>query len=86
VSVDGSGVRPGTFQARILSGANSAAAPARASVGDEVEFDFDSNPNDVAAGATSIPAVFIQNGSVQGDLLDAAGAVLATATAGCRPE
>jgi hypothetical protein len=83
VSVDGNNLRPGTYQARILSAPNSAAAPAKASVGDEVEFDFDSNPNDVASGATSIPAAFIQNRRVQGDLLDASGAVVATATVTC---
>jgi hypothetical protein len=83
VSVDGNNLRPGTYQARIFSAPNSAAAAAKPSVGDEVEFDFDSNANDVAAGATSIPATFIQNGRVQGDLLDASGAVVATATSNC---
>jgi hypothetical protein len=83
VSVDANNIRPGTYQARIASGANSAISPAQASVGDEVEFDFDSNSNDVAAGATRIASAFIQNGRVQADLLDASGAVAATGSAGC---
>jgi hypothetical protein len=83
ISVDGNNLRPGAYQARIVSGANSAAAPAKTSVGDEVEFDFDSNPNDVAAGAVRIPAGFIQNGRVQGDLLDASGVMVATAVGDC---
>lgn len=83
VSVDGNNLRAGTYQARISSGPNQARSAARPSIGDEVEFDFDSNPNDVAAGATSIANTFIQGGQVQGELLDVAGVPVATATVGC---
>ena len=83
VSVDARNVARGTYQARITSGANSATAAAQASVADEVEFDFDSDRGDIAAGATAIAASFIQNGSVHGELLDGAGTVVATATASC---
>ena len=83
VSVDARNVTSGTYQARITSGANSATAAARASIGDEVEFDFDSDPDDVAAGATSIAGTFIQNGTVRGELLNASGAVVLSANASC---
>ncbi len=72
------------FSARIASGANTAAAPARTAIGDQAEFDFDSNPADIRAGATAIARNFIQGGSVSADILDASGAVVATASAACR--
>ena len=86
VSVDGNNLSPrgGMFSARISSGANSASAPARAAIGDEAEFDFDSNPADIRAGATSIPRTFIKGRSVTADILNASGAVVATASATCR--
>ena len=86
VSVDGNNLSPrgGMFSARISSGANTAAAPARAAIGDQAEFDFDSNPADIRAGATAIARNFIQGGSVSADILDASGAVVATASAACR--
>jgi hypothetical protein len=46
--------------AMVTSGANTATAPARQTDGDEVEFDFDSDAGDIAAGATAIAADFIQ--------------------------
>lgn len=86
VSVDGRNLSPrgGMFSARISSGANAASAPARAAIGDEAEFDFDSNPADIRAGATAISRTFIQGGSVTADILNASGAVVATASASCR--
>jgi hypothetical protein len=83
ISVDGNNLRAGMYQARVSSGANQMVAAPAATVGDEVEFDFDSNANDVTAGATRIASTFIQNGRVQGDLLDTAGALVASATATC---
>lgn len=86
VSVDGNNLSPrgGMFSARISSGANSASAPARAAIGDEAEFDFDSNPADIRAGATAISRTFIKGRSVTADILNASGAVVATASASCR--
>ncbi len=89
ISVDGRNLSPagGRYFARVQSGANSAEAPRQTAVGDEAEFDFDSNPNDVAAGATAIPADFIQ--VVEGDdvtaqVLDDSGTVVASGAADCR--
>jgi len=83
VSVDARNVASGTYQARITSGINSATGAARASIGDEVEFDFDSDRGDVAAGATSIAGTFIQNGAVRGELLNPSGALVLSAVATC---
>jgi hypothetical protein len=62
----------------------SVTSPARNTIGDEVELDFDSAPGDIAAGATAISRTFIQNNRVRGELLDSAGAIVAAATATCR--
>lgn len=84
VSVDGRNLARGNYAAVIVSGANMAAAPLRPTVGDEVEFDFDSNPVDIAAGATAISASFINNGSVTGKIVDASGNTVIADTVACR--
>jgi len=86
VSVDGNGLVAATYQARVVSGGNEATAPARGTIGDEVEFDFDSDGGDIAAGATPIAAGFIQGTppTVTGSLLGADGSVVAEATVTCR--
>ena len=53
-------------------------------VGDEAEFDFDSNANDVAAGATSIQPSFIQGNAITGSIINAGGQTVASSTVGCR--
>ena len=85
VSVDGRNLAGGGYHARITSGANTATSGARPTVGDEVEFDFDSDPGDIAAGATAIAADFLAGvpPAVTGDILDATNAVVASATATC---
>jgi hypothetical protein len=85
VSVDGRNVSPNAiYTARVISGTNQATAKPKAAVGDEVEFDFDSNPNDIRAGATAIGANFIRNGSVRAAIFNAAGNVVAgPATVAC---
>ena len=83
-SVDGNNLASGIYRARLTSGANSATSGTQRTVGDEVEFDFDSNRNDIAAGATAIAANFIQGGRVRGELLSSSGAVVASATVECR--
>src|SRR5437773_4064450 len=65
ISVDGNDLvaAQGPFTATATSGTNpvnSATAGPKAAIGDEAEFDFDSNANDVAAGATLISPSFIQ--------------------------
>jgi len=84
ISVDGRNLRPanGVFSARATSGAGSATAPAKQAIGGEVEFDFDSDPGDIAAGATAIAATFITT-DVTGEILDADGGVIATGTVRC---
>lgn len=83
-SVDGNDLAPGAYTARITSGANVATSQPETAIGDEAEFDFDSKPKNVAAGATRIAKNFIQSNSVKGELLDASGAVVAASTVRCR--
>jgi hypothetical protein len=83
ISVDGNNLVPGTYTARVTSGGAQKVSDAAPTVGDEVEFDFDSNRADIADGATPIPKNFIK-GSVRGELLDAGGDVVASQTVSCR--
>jgi hypothetical protein len=84
-SVNGSNIPSGSYSARLSSGANDATSPSAATVGDEVEFDFDSAPDDIAAGATAIGAGFLQGAPTQatGEILDSANQVVASATVIC---
>jgi hypothetical protein len=82
ISVDGNNLSPrnGSFRARVRAASGSVVSAAKRAVGDEVEFDFDSNRNDIAAGATRISATFISRRSgpdVVGEILNAQGAVVA---------
>jgi hypothetical protein len=85
ISVDGENLAAGTYTARAVSGTNAATSGATPSVGDEVEFDFDSDPADIAAGATPIAASFIVGTppSVTGEIRDGAENVVASATVPC---
>jgi hypothetical protein len=88
ISVDGNNLTPlnGRFSALVRSGTNLAAAPAQTAIGDEVEFDFDSNPANIAAGATPIAVNFIQvmaGPDVSARILNAAGNIVATGSADC---
>ena len=72
-SIDGKGLASGSYYA-VLEALNGQAvtltaqsAPAN-TIGDEVEFDFDSNANDIAEGATAIAANFISGTQVRGRL------------------
>jgi hypothetical protein len=69
VSVDGRGFGAGLYRALAQSGAGAKWSKAllRPLAG-EVEFDFDSNPADVRAGATAIVPTFIKNGAVTGKI------------------
>ncbi|WP_374384284.1 hypothetical protein [Thermomonas sp.] len=85
VSVDGNNLAAGSYRAVVLSGLQTAASPFEAAVGDEAEFDFDSNPADIAAGATRISATFITDGRVRGYIVNSSGArVTPVVTAICR--
>lgn len=67
VSVDGAGLNSKLFyRAKITSGANAKFSSYEHPVLGEAEFDFDSNPADIKAGATAVPTNFIQNNLVNG--------------------
>ena len=83
VSVDGNDLVSGTYTAKIISGDNTKRSAPKSSTGDEVEFDFDSDAGDVAAGATRISRNFIQGGKVTGQLINAKGFTVAQTTRTC---
>lgn len=85
VSVDGDGFT-GTFYAVVKSGGITfQSAPQTADATREVEFDFDSNANDIAEGATAIPADFIKGRYVLGSIYDnATGRLVEDDRAVCR--
>ncbi|WP_293007071.1 hypothetical protein [Nitrosomonas sp.] len=83
VSVDGNNLAAGNYVAKIISGSHTKKSPSKHTVGDEVEFDFDSDPGNVAAGATRIGRNFIQ-GQVTGQLINEQGFTVAQATRACR--
>lgn len=70
-SVDGSNLRSGQYRAVLKSGTNTKRSPYDQTIGDEIQFDFDSNANDIADGATAISANFIVDGRVRGYLVNA---------------
>jgi len=84
ISVDAKDLTPGAYQAQAMSGTNTATSDLANSVGDEVEADFNSDPDNIAQGAVSIPANFIQGGQVTGKILDADGATVISDTVNCR--
>jgi hypothetical protein len=89
ISVDGNNLTPrnGTFSARVTAGDVTFASRTETAVDDEVEFDFDSEPDDIQVGATAIPATFIvarPGDDVRAEILDAQGAVVASAGGDCR--
>ncbi len=83
VSVDGRGLAAGNYKAHIISGENDATSEALSGAG-EIEFDFDSDAGNIAAGATAIDSTFIQGGKVIGQIVDGNGHTVTQATALCR--
>jgi len=83
ISVDGNNLSPrnGTFTARVTSGANSATAGAKQAIGDEAEFDFDSEAGE--RGATRIAASFIVGRTVTAAILGAGDQVVVSGSAQC---
>ena len=68
ISVDGAGLR-GSYFARVYSGGVWKSSKVKSTDSDnEVEFDFDSKPDDIKAGATAIPANFIKSAKVIGTI------------------
>jgi hypothetical protein len=87
ISVDGKNMFPqnAMYSARVISGSNQSTHVPLTSIGDEVEFDFDSEPADIAAGAKAIPANFITGGRVEAAIFDASGQIVAgPVTVDCR--
>ncbi len=85
ISVDGAGLAAGNYKARIISGANQTTTTApQASERGQVEFDFDSDRGDIAAGATAISPTFIQGGVVTGKILDANNFTVISDTVKCQ--
>ena len=80
VSVDGKNLASGDYSSTIMSGAGSATSLIKTTVGDEVEFDFDSSADDVAKGAKEISSDFIQNGTVNAEIFDNDGNLVVSAT------
>jgi hypothetical protein len=88
ISVDGNNLSPrnGRFSARVRAGGGTVTSATKRAVGDEAEFDFDSNRNDIAQGATRISARFITKRSgpdVVGEILNSQGKVIATRGVEC---
>lgn len=85
ISADGSDLVAGAYRAVAMSGGKSVMSNLQTAVGDEAQFDFDSNANDIAQGATALPANFIVDGRVKAVILNSAGqAATATVEAICR--
>jgi hypothetical protein len=84
VSVDGKDLAAGSYRAKISSGSKSKSSPRQDTVGDEVEFDFDSDPGDIAAGATAISPNFIKNNHVRGKIVNSSGDTVISDTVKCR--
>lgn len=83
VSVDGNNMVSGNYIAKIVSGDNVKESEAKATVGDEIEFDFDSSTKDITNGATRISRSFIQGGRVTGQLINEQGFTVAQTTSAC---
>lgn len=88
ISVDGRDLTPGSrYKARVSSGASVKITSLKvANVNGEAEFDLNSKPNDIAAGATAISSTFIKGNPprVTGKILDADNFMVASDTVDCR--
>jgi hypothetical protein len=87
ISVDGKSLANGVWlKAQVISGAKLRTSPWKRTAGREVEFDFDSNANDIAEGATPIGAAFITGtrGPVTGKLVNRTGRTVMSDTVLCR--
>ena len=84
ISVDAKSLAAGRYSTSVRSGSNIATFPATAAVGGEIETDYDSNPADIAAGATAISPTFITGGLVVAKVLDASGNTVIVDAVTCR--
>ena len=81
ISVDGRDLAPGSYTATVTSAAGSVTSAAQAAVGDQAEFDFDSDADNIAAGATRISATFAGVGEMVIGMVD--GPTPASGSAQC---
>lgn len=77
VSVDATSIASGTYKASVTSGGVEVVSGNAETIGDEIEFDFDSDSGDIAEGATEIGSNFIQNSVVTGKIYNASGDLVA---------
>lgn len=77
VSVDATSIASGAYKASVISGGVEVMSGLANSVGDEVEFDFDSDSGDIAEGATTISTDFIEGGLVTGRIYNSTGVMVA---------
>lgn len=82
-SVDAEGLRSGQYYARLESGGNQAQSGLQATEGDEVEFDFDSDTDDIEEGAVAIDSDFIVEHTVVGSLYTADDLLVHSGTVDC---
>ena len=80
ISVDGKDLASGDYSATVTSGDGSVSSSIKTTIGDEVEFDFDSSTDDIAQGATAISADFIQNGVVGAEIANANASTVVSVT------
>lgn len=87
ISVDGRGLAAANYRAQVMSVSgltvHRKSSPLKRTVGGEVEYDFDSNSNDIAEGATPIGKNFIIS-TVTGKILNRAGRTVLSDTVACR--
>lgn len=84
ISVDAKGLAAGTYRTQAMSGSNMAQSGDVTAVRGEIQTDYDSNPNDIAGGATAISSAFIVNGQATGKVVNLAGDTLLSDTVVCR--
>jgi hypothetical protein len=75
ISVDVKNLASGQYRAAVSSGGGTATSPLQATIGDEVQFDFDSNRKDILAGATPIAANFV-NGTTTAEVRNASNVLI----------
>ena len=84
VSVDGKDLAAGSYSTVAQSGGNLAHTAPEPAVGDEIETDYSSRPNDINAGAVAIVPTFIVGGKVTGKIINASGNTVISDTVSCR--
>ena len=89
ISVGGKNLEPGEYYAVVTSDDNYAVSDSQESGDDEVEYDFDSNEEDISEGAVEISADFITGDEpqVKGEIFLVGGdEPLLSETVSCTPD